>query len=197
MDINIVKDFIAQQRGLIFPGSGVLIYLPESVAAAAAQTVEALGGLPRICPQSSSYAELKTAMDELRPELCIAEPVRLLSMLRACGRGSLRRALVISPVESGSVINEIEDILTSPLVICPQGDKAETAALDEKLFSLGALVDCKISALKSGGYKLEGIYSGWMDARQIIDICPEIVAVKLRELSMDDVPMYSGERAIM
>ena len=76
-----------------------------------------------------------------------------------------------------------------------KGDAGKMAELDGKLYSIGALVDYKISR-SEGGYALEGIYTGWLDARRIVDACPEIVAVKLREATMDDTPMYKGKRRI-
>ena len=69
------------------------------------------------------------------------------------------------------------------------------AEFDGKLFTLGALVDYNINRLPEG-YALEGLYKDWLDPRQITELCPEIVQVKLREVSMDDRPMYLGKRKI-
>ena len=283
-----VELFMAGLGEFIFPGSITMICMPFSgpygLGELIAEAVENLGAKALKVGWGRSYGELKAIMAEQRPDTYVGMPTELLSMLRACGKGSLKRALISGDACPQTVINEIEDILETPLwphygsremalggaICCPahdgmhlrenhviaeivddegnvlphgqygelvittigmealpliryktgdytriipgkcrcgshvlrldslkrKGDSGKMAELDSKLFSLGALVDCKISAEKFGGYKLEGIYSYWMDARQIIDVCPEIVAVKLREVSMDDVPMYKGKRRI-
>ena len=206
--INSANDLFEKNRdalaGMLTQGSSLMIYLPETESAKLAAAAEALGAKPLSVSADMSYAQLKAAMDKHLPELYVGYPTALLSMLRACGKGSLRRALVADGACPDTVINEIEEILCTPLRsrLLVQEDEysldegGKMAQLDKQLFSLGALVDCKVSAVKGGGYKLEAIYSGWMDPRQIIDTCPEVIAVKLREVSMDDTPMYKGKRRI-
>lgn len=283
-----VELFMAGLGELIFPGSVTMICMPFSgpfgLGELIAQAVENLGARPLKLGYGLSYAELHAAMEQHQPDTYVGMPVELLSMLRACGKGSLKRALISGDACPDTVINEIEDILSTPLwphygsremglggaICCPahdgmhlrenhviaeivdedgnvlphgqygelvittvgmeaqpliryktgdytriipgkcrcgshvirldtikrKGEAGEMAALDAKLFSIGALVDCTVSRIP-GGYKMEGIYKGWMDPRQIGDVCPEVIAVKLRELSMDDRPMYKGKRRIL
>lgn len=283
-----VELFMAGLGEFIFPGSTTMICMPFSgpygLGELIAEAIENLGAKALKVGWGKSYGELKAILDGEQPDTYVGMPTELLSMLRACGKGSLKRALVSGDACPNTVINEIEEILGTPLwphygsremalggaICCPahdgmhlrenhviaeivdeegnvlphgqfgelvittigmealpliryktgdytriipgkcrcgsevvrldsirrKGDSGKMAQLDECLFSLGALVDCKVSAVKGGGYKLEAIYSGWMDPRQIIDACPEVIAVKLREVSMDDTPMYKGKRRI-
>ncbi len=283
-----VELFMAGLGEFIFPGSVTMICMPFSgpygLGELIAEAVENLGATALKVGWGKSYGELKKIMDESQPDSYVGMPVELLSMLRVCGKGSLKRALVSGDACPDTVINEIEDILQSPLwphygsreialggaICCPahdgmhlrenhviaeivdeegnvlphgeygelvittigmeampliryktgdytriipgkcrcgsevirldtvrrRGEAGEMAALDNKLFTLGALVDCSISRVR-GGYKMEGLYDGWMDPRQIGDVCPEVIAVKLREVSMEDVPMYKGKRRIL
>lgn len=192
--------------GFVSAGDVVMLCLPDDMLRPVSAAVDALAATALPLSRNKSYGELYAAMEQHQPDCYVGLSVGLLSLLRACGKGSLRRALVIDAFP-GTVINEIEDLLQTPLWTLSGGralrlDKADSLAdagqmgkFDNKLFAIGALVDYKLSALP-GGYKLEGIYTGWMDARQVGDVCDGIVAVKLRELSMDDMPLYSGERAI-
>lgn len=282
-----VELFMAGLGEFIFPGSVTMICMPFSgpygLGELIAQAVENLGAKALKAGWGRSYAELKKIMDTEQPDTYVGMPVELLSMLRVCGKGSIKRALVSGDACPDTVINEIEDILQTPLwphygsremglggaICCPahegmhlrenhviaeivdengnvlpqgefgelvittigmeampliryktgdytriipgrcrcgsevlrldtvrrRGGAGEMAELDRKLFTIGALVDCKISRV-SGGYKMEALYNGWLDPRQIGDVCPEVIAVKLRQVSMDDGPMYKGKRRI-
>ncbi len=282
-----VELFMAGLGEFIFPGSVTMICMPFSgpygLGELIAEAVEKLGATALKLGWGKSYGELGAIMEQHQPDTYVGMPVELLSMLRVCGRGSLRRALVSGDACPDTVINEIEDILGTPLwphygsremalggaICCPahegmhlrenhviaeivdrdgnvlphgeygelvittigmeampliryktgdysriipgrcrcgsevlrldtvrrKGAAGEMAALDDKLFSIGALIDCKLSRVP-GGYRMEGLYRGWMDPRQVGDVCPEVTAVRLREVTMDDRPMYKGKRKI-
>lgn len=282
-----VELFMAGLGEFVFPGSVTMITMPFSgpygLGELIAEAIENLGARPLKVGWGRTYGELKAILDTEQPDTYVGMPTELLAMLRVCGKGSLKRALVSGDACPGTVLNEIEEILGTPLwphygsremalggaICCPahegmhlrenhviaeivdeqgrvlphgeygelvittigmealpliryrtgdytriipgkcrcgsevirldtlrrKGDAGKMAELDGKLYSIGALVDYKISRTE-GGYALEGIYTGWLDARQIVDTCPEIVAVKLREATMDDSTLYKGKRRI-
>lgn len=282
-----VELFMAGLGEFVFPGSVTMITMPFSgpygLGELIAEAIENLGARPLKVGWGRTYGELKKVMEEEQPDTYVGMPTELLAMLRLCGKGSLKRALVSGDACPDTVLNEIEEILGTPLwphygsremalggaICCPahegmhlrenhviaeivddegnvlphgqfgelvittigmealpliryktgdytriipgrcrcgsevlrldtlrrKGDAGKMAELDEKLYSLGALVDYKISRTE-GGYALDGIYSGYLDPRQIVDACPEIVAVKLREATMDDSTLYKGKRRI-
>ncbi|MBQ9732741.1 MAG: AMP-binding protein [Clostridia bacterium] len=282
-----VELFMAGLGEFVFPGSVTMICMPFSgpygLGELISEAIENLGAKAVKAGWGKSYGELKAIMDAEQPDTYVGMPTEFLAMLRVCGKGSLKRALVSGDACPDTVITEAEAILGTPLwphygsremalggaICCPahegmhlrenhviaeivdeegkvlphgkfgelvittigmealpliryrtgdytriipgkcrcgselirldsvrrKGEAGEMAALDEKLYSLGALVDYKISRI-CGGYSLEGLYKGWLDPRQITELCPEIVAVKLREVSMDDRPMYKGKRRI-
>ena len=282
-----VELFMAGLGEFVFPGSVTMITMPFSgpygLGELIAEAIENLGARPLKVGWGRTYGELKQVLDAEQPDTYVGMPTELLAMLRVCGKGSLKRALVSGDACPAAVLSEIEDILTTPLwphygsremglggaICCPahegmhlrenhviaeivdeqgkvlpegeygelvittigmealpliryrtgdytriipgrcrcgsdvirldsirrKGESGKMAELDGKLFSLGALVDYKISRAE-GGYMLEGLYSGWLDARQIVDTCPEIIAVKLREATMDDSTLYKGKRRI-
>ena len=282
-----VELFMAGLGEFVFPGSVTMICMPFSgpygLGELIAEAIEKLGARPLKLGYGRSYGELKAAMDSEQPDSYVGMPTELLAMLRACGKGSLKRALVSGDACPDTVISEAEDILGTPLwphygsremalggaICCPahegmhlrenhviaeivddegnvlpngefgelvittigmealpliryktgdytriipgkcrcgsevvrldtvrrKGGAGKMAEFDGKLFTLGALVDYKISRLPQG-YALEGLYKDFLDPRQITELCPEIVQVKLREVSMDDRPMYLGKRRI-
>ena len=282
-----VELFMAGLGEFVFPGSVTMITMPFSgpygLGELIAEAIENLGARPLKVGWGRTYGELKQILDAEQPDTYVGMPTELLAMLRVCGKGSLKRALVSGDACPAAVLSEIEDILTAPLwphygsremglggaICCPahegmhlrenhviaeivdkagnvlpageygelvittigmealpliryrtgdytriipgrcrcgsdvirldsirrKGESGKMAELDGKLFSLGALVDYKISRAE-GGYALEGIYTGWLDARQISEICPEIVAVKLRRVTMEDSTLYKGKRRI-
>ena len=283
-----VELFMAGLGEFVFPGSVTMICMPFSgpfgLGELIAEAIEKLGARPLKLGWGRSYGELKRILTEEEPDSYVGMPVEFLSMLRACGKGSLKRALVSGDACPDRVLSEIEDILGTPLwphygsremalggaICCPAhegmhlrenhviaeivdsegnvlphgefgelvittigmealpliryktgdytrilsepcpcgskairldslrriGDEGWMARLDERLFSIGTLIDCTISGIE-GGYALEGIYRGELDPRQISVVCPEIKAVKLREMSMSDGPMYKGKRRIL
>ena len=282
-----VELFMAGLGEFVFPGSVTMICMPFSgpygLGELIAEAIEKLGARPLKLGWGLSYGELKAAMDSERPDTFVGMPTEFLAMLRVCGKGSLKRALISGDACPDTVISEAEDILGTPLwphygsremalggaICCPahegmhlrenhviaeivdddgnvlpegelgelvittigmealpliryktgdytrvipgkcrcgselirldslrrKGEAGEMAELDGKLFSLGALVDYKIRRVP-GGYALEGLYKGWLDPRQISGLCPDIVAVKLREATMDDRPLYKGKGKI-
>ena len=282
-----VELFMAGLGEFVFPGSVTMITMPFSgpygLGELIAEAIENLGAKPIKAGWGRSYGELKAIMDFEQPDTYVGMPTEFLAMLRVCGKGSLKRALVSGDACPDTVISEAEDILGTPLwphygsremalggaICCPahegmhlrenhviaeivdeqgnvlpageygelvittigmealpliryrtgdytriipgkcrcgsevirldsvrrKGEAGEMAALDGKLFTLGALVDYKISRTE-GGYALDGIYKGYLDPRQITELCPEVVAVKLRETTMDDRPLYKGKRRI-
>ncbi|MBO5496041.1 MAG: AMP-binding protein, partial [Oscillospiraceae bacterium] len=62
-----------------------------------------------------SYGEFQQVLRDEQPDTFVGMPVQLLSMLRCCGRGSLKRALVSGDACPDAVIREAERILCSRL----------------------------------------------------------------------------------
>ena len=114
-----VELFTAGLGELIFPGDVTMICFPFSgphgLGELIAEAVERLGARPLCLGAGHSYGELKTILDEERPDSFVGMPVQLLSMLRVCGRGSLRRALVSGDACPEAVLRGCEEILESRL----------------------------------------------------------------------------------
>ena len=114
-----VELFMAGLGELIFPGSVTMICFPFSgphgLGELIAEAIEGLGARPLKLGAGLSYGELEQVMREERPDTFVGMPVQLLSMLRCCGRGSLKRALVSGDACPDAVIVEAEKILGSRL----------------------------------------------------------------------------------
>ena len=114
-----VELFMAGLGELIFPGSVTMICFPFSgpfsLGELIARAVEQLGARPLKLGVGLSYGEFRAVMEKERPDTFVGMPVQLLSLLRVCGRGSLRRALVSGDACPAAVIAGCEAILGSRL----------------------------------------------------------------------------------
>ena len=116
---NTVRLFMAGLGELIFPGSVTMICFPFSgpygLGELIAEAVERLGAKPLKVGAGRSYGELGALLAREKPDTFVGMPVQLLSLLRVCGRGSLRRALVSGDACPASVIAGCEKLLGSKL----------------------------------------------------------------------------------
>lgn len=111
--------FAAGLSELVFPGDGVMIAMPFSgpygLGELIAAAIERLGGRPVKTGIGKTFGELELVLDEERPTAFVGMPVPLLSLLRFCGRKSLRRALVSADTCPKSVTGDTERILGTRL----------------------------------------------------------------------------------
>lgn len=116
---NTVELFKAGLGELVFPGSVTMICIPFSrpygLGELIATAIEELGAKPLKLGSALSYAELKAAMDAEKPDTYVGMPVQLLSILRVCGKGSLRSALVSGDACPEAVTSACESILGTKL----------------------------------------------------------------------------------
>ena len=114
-----VELFMAGLGELIFPGSVTMICFPFSgpngLGELIAEAITRLGARPLKLGTGLSYGEYAAVLEEEQPDSFVGMPVQLLSLLRVCGRGSLRRALVSGDACPPSVICACEDLLGSRL----------------------------------------------------------------------------------
>ena len=114
-----VQLFTAGLGELIFPGSVTMICFPFSgpngLGDLIAEAIGRLGARPLRVGFGKSYAELSEIMERERPDTFVGMPAPLLSMLRVCGRGSLKRALVSGDACPETVLRCIEEVLGSKL----------------------------------------------------------------------------------
>lgn len=114
-----VELFMAGLGELIFPGSVTMICFPFSgpfgLGELIAEAVERLGARPLKLGIGLSYDEYRAIMEKEKPDSFVGMPVQLLSLLRVCGRGSLRRALVSGDACPPAVITGCEAILGARL----------------------------------------------------------------------------------
>ena len=116
---NTVRLYMAGLGELVFPGSVTLICFPFSgpfgLGELIAEAIERLGARPVKAGPQLSYGEYAALLERERPDTFVGMPVQLLSLLRVCGRGSLRRALVSGDACPESVLRGCEAILGSRL----------------------------------------------------------------------------------
>lgn len=114
-----VQLFMAGLGELIFPGSVTMILFPFSgpngLGELIAEAVKRLGAKPLKLGAALSYGEYAAVLEREKPDTFVGMPVQLLSLLRVCGRGSLRRALVSGDACAEAVIEGCEQILGSRL----------------------------------------------------------------------------------
>ena len=114
-----VRFFAAGLGELIFPGSVTMICFPFSgpngLGDLIAEAVSRLGARPLRIGVGKSYAELQEILEQERPDTFVGMAVPLLSLLRVCGRGSLRRALVSGDACPDAVLRCAEALLGSKL----------------------------------------------------------------------------------
>ncbi len=114
-----VELFMAGLGEMVFPGSVTMICFPFSgphgLGELIAEAIEGLGAKPLKLGAGLSYGEMERVLRDERPDTFVGMPVQLLSMLRVCGRGSLKRALVSGDACPDAVIREAEKLLGSRL----------------------------------------------------------------------------------
>ncbi len=114
-----VQLFTAGLGELVFPGGVTVIGFPFSgpfgLGELIAEAVTRLGARPLRLGIGSSYGEYRAVLEREKPDSFVGMPVQLLSLLRVCGRGSLRRALVSGDACPPAVIAGCEEILGSRL----------------------------------------------------------------------------------
>ena len=114
-----VQLFTAGLGELIFPGSVTMICFPFSgpngLGDLIAEAIGRLGARPLRVGFGKSYAELSEIMERERPDTFVGMPAPLLSMLRVCGRGSLKRALVSGDACPDEVLRCAEELLGARL----------------------------------------------------------------------------------
>ena len=116
---NTVQLFVAGLGELIFPGGVTMICFPFSgpsgLGEMIAEAVSRLGARPLKIGAGLCYGEYSAVMEREQPDTFVGMPVQLLSLLRACGRGSLRRALVSGDACPEAVLRACEALLGSRL----------------------------------------------------------------------------------
>ena len=114
-----IRLYTAGLGELIFPGSITMICFPFSgpfgLGELIAEAVTRLGAQPLRLGPGLSYGEYREALECKQPDTFVGMPVQLLSLLRVCGRGSLRRALVSGDACPESVVRGCESLLGSQL----------------------------------------------------------------------------------
>ena len=104
---------------MIFPGSVTLIGFPSSHAFGLgeliSEAIRRLGGVPLPAGPLLTYGEYQELLETKRPDTFVGMPTQLLSILRACGKGSLRRALISGDACPISVISACEALLGTRL----------------------------------------------------------------------------------
>ena len=116
---NTVQLFMAGLGELIFPGSVTMICFPFSgpsgLGEMIAEAVSRLGARPLKLGAGLCYGEYAALLEHERPDTFVGMPVQLLSILRMCGRKSLRRALVSGDACPEAVLGACEELLGSRL----------------------------------------------------------------------------------
>lgn len=116
---NTVDFFAAGLGELVFPSSVTMICMPFSgpygLGELIAQAIEHLGAKPLKLGTMLSYGEYKKVMEQEQPDSFVGMPAQLLSILRWCGRGSLRRALVSGDACPAEILRQCEAMLGTKL----------------------------------------------------------------------------------
>ena len=116
---NTVRLYMAGLGELIFPGSTAMICFPFSgpngLGELIAEAITRLCAKPLRLGTGLSYGELSDVLDQEQPDAFVGMPIPLLGLLRACGRKSLRRALISGDACPESVTRACEEILGSKL----------------------------------------------------------------------------------
>lgn len=116
---NTVRFFSAGLSELVFPGSVTMICMPFSgplgLGELISRAIERLGARPVKAGCGLSYGEYGELLAREKPDSFVGMPVQLLSILRACGKGSLKRALVSGDACPEAVLRQCEALLGSRL----------------------------------------------------------------------------------
>ena len=114
-----VRLYTAGLGELIFPGSVTMVCFPFSgprgLGELIAEAIGRLGARPLCLGPGLSFGEYAAAMEREKPDTFVGMPVQLLSILRACGKGSLERALVSGDACPESVTRACEEVLGAKL----------------------------------------------------------------------------------
>lgn len=107
--------FMAGLGELVFPGSVTMICMPFShthgLGELIAEAIERLGARALKVGVGKSFGALAEILENEKPDTFVGFPGQLLSMLRFCGVGSLKRALVSGDSCPETVISECERLL--------------------------------------------------------------------------------------
>ena len=137
---NTVQLFAAGLGELIFPGSVTLLCFPFSgsygLGELISEAIERLGARPLKAGPFLSYGEYAAILEREKPDTYVGMPIPLLSLLRVCGRGSLRRALVSGDACPDTVLNACEKLLGS--LLFPHYGSRE--------MGLGGAITCSVHA---------------------------------------------------
>ena len=116
---NTIRLYMAGLGELIFPGNRVMICFPFSgpfgLGELIAEAIVRLGAKPLKLGSAMRYQEYSDILDGEKPDCFVGMPVQLLSILRVCGKKSLRRALVSGDACPDSVTDACEAILGTSL----------------------------------------------------------------------------------
>ena len=114
-----IELFMAGLGEFIYPGSRTMVAMPFSgpsgLGELIAEAIRRIGAHPLLTGNNKTYGELKTILEEERPDTYVGMPTALLSMLRMCGKGSIKRALISGDACPETVMKAIEKILGTPL----------------------------------------------------------------------------------
>ena len=107
--------FVAGLGEFIYPGSRTLICMPFSgpygLGELIAEAVARLGAVPLAAGPFLTYGEYARIMEKEQPDTYVGMPAQLLSILRFCGQGSLKRALISGDACPDTVVKQCEKLL--------------------------------------------------------------------------------------
>ena len=114
-----IELFMAGLGEFIYPGSITMVAMPFSgsfgLGELIAEAIRRLGAKPLSTGTGRTYGELNRILEEEQPDTYVGMPTALLSMLRMCGKGSIKRALVSGDACPQTVMKAIEEILETRL----------------------------------------------------------------------------------
>ena len=114
-----IELFMAGLGEFIYPGSITMVAMPFSgpfgLGELIAEAIRRLGAKPLSTGTGRTYDELNRILEEEQPDTYVGMPTALLSMLRMCGKGSIKRALVSGDACPKTVMKAIEEILQTRL----------------------------------------------------------------------------------
>ena len=116
---NTVQLYMAGLGELVFPGSVTMICFPFSgpfgLGELIAEAIRRLGARPLKAGPFLTYGEYAGLLAREQPDTFVGMPAQLLGILRFCGRGTLKRALISGDACPDSVTEGCEAILGTKL----------------------------------------------------------------------------------